>query len=405
MARKGFSEDVTCELRLKTKKEPDMQCGKVNRNKLRPGVRGEESSQQAGWKQQGKAGRLPLLPVSASTGFSGDALTHGQALRLTFRRRTRGQAAKPWRAVVGVQAACPRLDRSARALTALPSELSARGEKELRAGQGKEDTGGGTRIPTGWLLGQKGNRRRKKFVFNQRISGWWGQVGEQHLIERDRAMVCAGTGVQLLSLNVLNSRVGDAIPSVIVFEGEPGNKVNLAELFKGKKGVLFGVPRSFSPGCSKTHLPGFMEQAEALKAKGVQVIACLSVNDVFVTEAWGRAHNSGGKVKLLADPTGAFGKETDLLLDDSLVSLFGNHQLKRFSMVIENGIVKSLNVEPDGTGLTCSLAPNILSRSECPGPDTPSTLSCCTCPALDKGPLCSNFNEVHPVGIVTKFLQ
>uniref|UniRef100_A0A8C0LKM2 Peroxiredoxin-5 n=1 Tax=Canis lupus dingo TaxID=286419 RepID=A0A8C0LKM2_CANLU len=190
-----------------------------------------------------------------------------------------------------------------------------------------------------------------------------------------------------------------------IFEGEPGNKVNLAELFKGKKGVLFGVPRSFSPGCSKTHLPGFMEQAEALKAKGVQVIACLSVNDVFVTEAWGRAHNSGGKVKLLADPTGAFGKETDLLLDDSLVSLFGNHQLKRFSMVIENGIVKSLNVEPDGTGLTCSLAPNILSRSECPGPDTPSTLSCCTCPALDKGPLCSNFNEVHPVGIVTKFLQ
>uniref|UniRef100_A0A8C0N0L4 Peroxiredoxin 5 n=1 Tax=Canis lupus familiaris TaxID=9615 RepID=A0A8C0N0L4_CANLF len=68
------------------------------------------------------------------------------------------------------------------------------------------------------------------------------------------------------------------------------------------------------------------------------------------------------KVRLLADPTGAFGKETDLLLDDSLVSLFGNHRLKRFSMVIENGIVKSLNVEPDGTGLTCSLAPNILSQ-------------------------------------------
>uniref|UniRef100_A0A7N5KCB9 Peroxiredoxin 5 n=1 Tax=Ailuropoda melanoleuca TaxID=9646 RepID=A0A7N5KCB9_AILME len=66
------------------------------------------------------------------------------------------------------------------------------------------------------------------------------------------------------------------------------------------------------------------------------------------------------KVRLLADPTGAFGKETDLLLDDSLVSLFGNHRLKRFSMVVEDGIVKSLNVEPDGTGLTCSLAPNIL---------------------------------------------
>ncbi|KAF6334015.1 peroxiredoxin 5 [Rhinolophus ferrumequinum] len=68
------------------------------------------------------------------------------------------------------------------------------------------------------------------------------------------------------------------------------------------------------------------------------------------------------KVRLLADPTGAFGKETDMLLDDSLVSLFGNRRLKRFSMVIDDGVVKSLNVEPDGTGLTCSLAPNILSQ-------------------------------------------
>ncbi|XP_006937529.2 peroxiredoxin-5, mitochondrial [Felis catus] len=157
-------------------------------------------------------------------------------------------------------------------------------------------------------------------------------------------------------------KVGEAIPSVEVFEGEPGNKVNLAELFKGKKGVLFGVPGAFTPGCSKTHLPGFVEQAEALKAKGAQVIACLSVNDVFVTTEWGRAHNSGGKVRLLADPTGAFGKETGLLLDDSLVSLFGNRRLKRFSMVVEDGVVKSLNVEPDGTGLTCSLASNIISQ-------------------------------------------
>ncbi|KFO28445.1 peroxiredoxin-5, mitochondrial [Fukomys damarensis] len=155
-------------------------------------------------------------------------------------------------------------------------------------------------------------------------------------------------------------KVGDAIPSVEVFEGDPGNKVNLAELFKGKKGVLFGVPGAFTPGCSKTHLPGFVEQAEALKAKGVQVVACLSVNDVFVTGEWGKAHKAEGKVRLLADPTGAFGKETDLLLDNSLVPLFGNRRLKRFSMVIENGMVKTLNVEPDGTGLTCSLAPNIL---------------------------------------------
>lgn len=157
-------------------------------------------------------------------------------------------------------------------------------------------------------------------------------------------------------------KVGDAVPSVTVFEKEPGNKLNLAELFKNKKGVLFGVPGAFTPGCSKTHLPGFVEGAEQLKAKGVQLVACLSVNDVFVTEEWGRAHKAEGKVRLLADPTGAFGKETGLLLDDTLVPLFGNRRLKRFSMLIENGVVKTLNVEPDGTGLTCSLAPNILSQ-------------------------------------------
>uniref|UniRef100_A0A8C2MTY7 Peroxiredoxin-5 n=1 Tax=Cricetulus griseus TaxID=10029 RepID=A0A8C2MTY7_CRIGR len=150
----------------------------------------------------------------------------------------------------------------------------------------------------------------------------------------------------------------DAIPSVEVFEREPGKKVNLAELFKGKKGVLFGVPGAFTPGCSKTHLPGFVEQAEALKAKGVQVLACLSVNDVFVTEEWGRAHKAEGKVRCGA----CEGSGSDLLLDDSLVSLFGNRRLKRFSMVIDNGVVKALNVEPDGTGLTCSLAPNIISQ-------------------------------------------
>ncbi|XP_044770864.1 peroxiredoxin-5, mitochondrial-like [Neomonachus schauinslandi] len=155
-------------------------------------------------------------------------------------------------------------------------------------------------------------------------------------------------------------KVGDAIPSVVVLEGKPGHKVNLTERFKGKKGVLFGIPGSFTPACSKTHLPGFVEQAEALKANGVQVAAYLSVDDVFVTEVWGPAHNSGGKVRLLADSTGTFGKETDLLLDDSLVSIFGNRQLKRFSIVVEDGIVKSLNVEPKGIGLTCSLAPNII---------------------------------------------
>lgn len=87
------------------------------------------------------------------------------------------------------------------------------------------------------------------------------------------------------------------------------------------------------------------------------MVACLSA-DVFVTEVWGPAHNSGGKVRLLADSTGTFGKETG----DSLVSIFGNRQLKRFSIVVEDGIVKSLNVELEGVGLACRLAPNIISQ-------------------------------------------
>uniref|UniRef100_A0A8C8YN47 Peroxiredoxin-5 n=1 Tax=Prolemur simus TaxID=1328070 RepID=A0A8C8YN47_PROSS len=148
-------------------------------------------------------------------------------------------------------------------------------------------------------------------------------------------------------------KVGDAIPSVEVFEGEPGNKVNLAELFKGKKGVLFGVPGAFTPGCSKTHLPGFVEQAEALKAKGVQVVACLSVNDVFVTGEWGRAHKTEGKVRCGA--CRGFGAWQEIVLVTFTFSL-------RFSMVVEDGVVKTLNVEPDGTGLTCSLAPNVMSQ-------------------------------------------
>uniref|UniRef100_A0A6I8N0S6 thioredoxin-dependent peroxiredoxin n=1 Tax=Ornithorhynchus anatinus TaxID=9258 RepID=A0A6I8N0S6_ORNAN len=133
-----------------------------------------------------------------------------------------------------------------------------------------------------------------------------------------RSRARSGLGFYSLPTALLGTLVGDKLPSVELFEENPGNKVNLEELFKGKKGVLFGVPGAFTPGCSK--------------------------------------------VRLLADPTGAFGKATELLLDDSLVPLFGNRRSKRFSMVVQDGVVKSLNVEPDGTGLSCSLAPNLLSQ-------------------------------------------
>ncbi|KAL8184233.1 UNVERIFIED_CONTAM: Peroxiredoxin-5, mitochondrial [Gekko kuhli] len=158
-------------------------------------------------------------------------------------------------------------------------------------------------------------------------------------------------------------KVGDKLPSVEVYEGDPGNKVNVASLFKGKKGILFGVPGAFTPGCSKTHLPGYVEKAGQLKGKGVEIVACLSVNDVFVMNEWGKAQHAEGKVRMLADPTGAFGKATNLLLDkEPLRDLFGTNRSKRFSMVVEDAVVKSLNVEEDGTGLTCSLATNIVSQ-------------------------------------------
>ncbi|CAB1332951.1 unnamed protein product [Coregonus sp. 'balchen'] len=90
-------------------------------------------------------------------------------------------------------------------------------------------------------------------------------------------------------------KVGEKLPAVEVHENEPGNKVSMDQLFKGKKGVLFAVPGAFTPGCSKTHLPGFVEQAAELKSKGVQEVACVSINDAFVMAAWGKEHGAEGK--------------------------------------------------------------------------------------------------------------
>nr|AUZ83016.1 peroxiredoxin 5 [Sebastes schlegelii] len=158
-------------------------------------------------------------------------------------------------------------------------------------------------------------------------------------------------------------KVGERLPAVEVQEGDPGNKVSMDQLFKGKKGVLFAVPGAFTPGCSKTHLPGFVEQAADLKSKGVQEVACIAVNDAFVMAAWGKEHGTDGKIRMLADATGAFTKAVDLLLDsDGIVQALGNKRSKRYAMLVEDGVVKKINVEPDGTGLTCSLASNVLSE-------------------------------------------
>lgn len=154
-------------------------------------------------------------------------------------------------------------------------------------------------------------------------------------------------------------KVGDKLPSVDLFEGTPGGKVNIGELAQGKKLVIFGVPGAFTPGCSKTHLPGYISDADKIRAKGVAEIVCVSVNDPFVMAAWGEANNAGpAKVRMLADTTGAFTKAIDLSLD--MTPVLGGVRSKRYSMIVDNGVVKAIEVEPDGTGLTCSLANNIL---------------------------------------------
>ncbi|XP_048734796.1 peroxiredoxin-5, mitochondrial-like [Ostrea edulis] len=161
----------------------------------------------------------------------------------------------------------------------------------------------------------------------------------------------------LSTSSAMSIKVGDKIPTVDLFEKTPAGKVNSGELFKDGKHIIFAVPGAFTPGCSKTHLPGYVKECDALKAKGVKSIACISVNDPFVMDAWGEAQNANGKITMLADTCAEFTKAVGMDLD--VTAVLGNIRSKRYSMVVEDGVVKSVNVEPDGTGLTCSLAEKI----------------------------------------------
>lgn len=142
--------------------------------------------------------------------------------------------------------------------------------------------------------------------------------------------------------------VGDQVPAgqfTIMSESGPAPLTTDA-LFKGKTVVLFSVPGAFTPTCSMKHLPGFVDHASALKSKGVDQIACLAVNDVFVMSAWGRSSHADDKVLMLADGNGEYTRALGLELD---ASGFGMGQRgKRFSMIVEDGVVKQLNVEPPG---------------------------------------------------------
>ncbi len=148
--------------------------------------------------------------------------------------------------------------------------------------------------------------------------------------------------------------VGDRLPSINLHETSPRDLVDAASLFATGKGIVFAVPGAFTPGCSKTHLPGYIADAEAFQAKGIDGIVCVAVNDAFVMQAWGEAQGAGGKVRMLADPAAAFTKAVGLDVDAT--GALGGVRSKRYAMVIENGVVTHLDVEPDGFGLSCSLS-------------------------------------------------
>lgn len=153
--------------------------------------------------------------------------------------------------------------------------------------------------------------------------------------------------------------VGDKAPEggfAVMNEDGPGG-LKSADLFTGKKVVIFSVPGAFTPTCSKEHLPGFIEQADALKGKGVDTIACMAVNDVFVMDAWGKSAGVDGKVEMLADGNGDYTQALGLGLD---ASGFGMGQRgQRFAMVVDDGVVSQLFVE-EGGAFKVSSAENVL---------------------------------------------
>ncbi len=143
-------------------------------------------------------------------------------------------------------------------------------------------------------------------------------------------------------------KVGDRIPSVKLkhMTADGIKDITTDEIFKGKKVVLFALPGAFTPTCSAKHLPGFVSKAGEIKAKGVDTIACLSVNDAFVMNAWGKDQKVDAKVLMLADGNAEFTKAVGLEMDGSGYGL--GTRSRRYAMVVDNGVVKTLNLENPG---------------------------------------------------------
>ena len=143
-------------------------------------------------------------------------------------------------------------------------------------------------------------------------------------------------------------KVGDRLPSISVREVKEGGvqEVSTDDFFKGKKIALFAVPGAFTSTCSVKHLPSFVNNAEALKKKGVDAVVCTAVNDPAVLRAWGEQANATGKVTMLADGNGDLARALGLEVDLTKAGM--GKRSRRYSMVVDNGVVKQLNVEEPG---------------------------------------------------------
>jgi peroxiredoxin len=155
---------------------------------------------------------------------------------------------------------------------------------------------------------------------------------------------------------------GDALPKAVFTVMTPeGPKTRTAEeIFKGRKVVLFAVPGAFTPTCSSTHLPGFLARIDSFKALGVDEIALTSVNDVFVLDAWAKSSGADGKISFLADGSGDFARALGLSLDLTERGL--GFRSQRYAMLVDNGVVRKLNVEPVPSNAEASSADALLAQ-------------------------------------------
>ncbi len=160
----------------------------------------------------------------------------------------------------------------------------------------------------------------------------------------------------------MSIKAGDKLPEgrfTVMNEDGPGS-LSTDDLFSGKKVVLFAVPGAFTPTCSNDHLPGFVQKADDIRGKGVEVIACMAVNDVFVMDAWGKHSGAGDKVMLLADGNGDYARALGMDFDGSGFGL--GQRCQRFAMIVDDGVVSELLVEENPGELKVSTADGVLSK-------------------------------------------